>query len=250
MTRPSAWVAPPAPAYSAARRVALALVVLALAAGGAYAAWRAGLIGPTPAVQADELTRVVLVAAAPDEDGAIVAQVIALVDLAGASPSVAAVSPATEVSIPGTAYTSLADAYPFGGGAGVAEAYARATGGQTPAYLSVGPEALARAVDAAGGVTLTLPADMAVFDGETLYTFSSGERTFSADELGAVFKGAPYVSAAERAALDAELTRAFTRLCASWPEGGLMSALERADIGTSMSPDASRRLVETLALIP
>lgn len=247
MTPPSPWVAPPAPAYSEARRVALVIVVLALALAGAYAAWRAGLIGPARAVDAEDLTRVLIVAAAPDEDGAVVAQVIVLADLTGPSAEVRPVSPATTVAIPGTTYTTLADAYPFGGGAGVAEAYVRATGGGALPYLAIGPKALARAVDAAGGVTLTLPADMAVFDGETLYTFRPGTRTFTADELGAVFKGAPYLSAAERGELDAELGRMLTRLCAAWPEGGLVSALDRADITTTLSAQAVARVASDLA---
>ena len=223
----------------------LAAAVLAVAA----VAWNAGLIGPDPGVAADDLESVVLIAAAPDDAGAVVAQIVTVIDLSGAQTQVDFVSPATPVAITGTTYDTLADAYPFGGGAGVADAYARATGGDYPAFLAVGPDALMSAVDAAGGVTLELPADIAVFDGDTLFTFQAGEGTFSADELGAVFKGAPYLSDAERAALDAELGHALIGLCADWPGGGLMSALEGADMTTTLSRAAVERVLQELAVV-
>jgi hypothetical protein len=160
------------------------------------------------------------------------------------------VSPATPVSIPGTSYDTLADAYPFGGGAGVAEAYARATGITPPAYVALAPDALMRAVDAADGVTLELPVDMAVFDGEPLYVLAPGTRAISAEELGAVLKGAAYLTAQERSALDAELGRAVCALLGQWPdEGGLMRAAERADMTTTLSPAALDRLVGALAQV-
>lgn len=243
----AAWDRPPG--RSGRWLLAAALLVVLLAVVAAYALWHAGVIGPDTGVQAEDLERVVLVAAAPDEDGAVVAQIVVLVDVSEPQTQVAFVSPATGVSIPGTAYETLADAYPFGGGAGVADAYARAAGGEAPAHLTVGPGALARAVDAAGGVRLTLPADMAVFDGETLFALSEGPGRFSGAELEAVFKGAPYLTDAERAQLDAELGHAFVGLLAEWPEGGLMAALERADISTSMSRAASERVLESLAQV-
>ena len=232
------------------RIVLIVAVVIALGVAALWAAWSRGLVGEGPGVRAEDLARVLIVAAAPDEDGAVVAQVITLVDVSQGRAQTTFVSPATPVSIPGTSYDTLADAYPFGGGAGVAEAYARATGITAPAYVALAPDALMRAVDAADGVTLELPADMAVFDGETLYVFAPGSRTFSAEELGAVLKGAAYLTAQERSALDAELGRAVCALLGQWPdEGGLMRAAERADMTTTLSPAALDRLVGALAQV-
>ena len=249
MTPAASWSPGPAERARRTRTIVIAALFTAAVLAAAAFAWNAGLIGPDPGVAADDLDTVALIAAAPDDTGAVVAQVVTVLDLSGAQTQVSFVSPATPVAITGTTYQTLADAYPFGGGAGVADAYARAIGGDAPAYLAVGPDALARAVEAAGGVTLTLPADIAVFDGETLYTFPAGEGTFSADELGAVFKGAPYLTEGERASLDAELGHALIALYADWPGGGLMPALEGADITTTLSRAAVERVLQGLVVV-
>jgi hypothetical protein len=195
------------------------------------------------AVGADELAEVALVAAAPDENGHVVAQIVALADVR--TGTLTPVSPTTEVTVPGTTYTTLADAYPFGGGEGVAEALARAEGGPPPAYVALDAEALRDAVAGAGGVRITLPAEMAVFDGESLYSFARGPATLDADELGAVLKGAPYLDAAERAKLDTELAEMLAGLLAEWP-GGLAPASGTGAIATNLSPEALARLQDAL----
>jgi hypothetical protein len=221
------------------RTVVATAAVIAL---GAAAAWYLGVFeGGT--VGADDLAEVALVAAAPDENGDVVAQIVALADVRAGT--VEPVSPATEVTLPGTTYGTLADAYPFGGGAGVAEALARVTGGPTPAYIAVDAGSLRGAAAEAGGVQVTLPAEMAVFDGEDLYTFTAGVTTLDADELGAVFKGAPYLSAAQRAELDAELADMLATLLAEWP-GGLASASDTGAIATNLSPEALTDLHDVL----
>lgn len=230
------------PAAQRARVTRMAVATAVVIALGAVAAWYLGVF-ESDTVGAEDLAEVALIAAAPDENGDVVAQIVALADVRAGT--VEPVSPATEVTLPGTTYSTLADAYPFGGGAGVAEALARARGGPAPAYVAVSAAALRSAVAEAGGVRITLPADMAVFDGETLYTFSSGPTTLTADELGAVFKGAPYLSAAERAELDAEFANMLTALLAEWP-GGLASAADTGAIDTNLSPEALDRLVDML----
>ncbi|KUK47810.1 MAG: hypothetical protein XD74_1604, partial [Actinobacteria bacterium 66_15] len=179
----------------------------------------------------------------PDENGDVLAQVVALVDVGAGS--IEPVSPATEVTLPGTTYGTLADAYPFGGGAGVAEALARARGGAAPAYLALDASALRSAVAKAGGVEITLPAEMAVFDGETLYTFAPGAVTLSADDLGAVFKGAPYLTDAQRSELDAELADMLATLLAEWP-GGLKAASDTGAVATNLSSGALAGLQDVL----
>jgi len=211
-----------------------AVATAAVIALGATAAWYLGVF-ESGTVGTDDLAEVALVAAAPDENGDVVAQIVALVDVKAAT--LEPVSPATEVTLPGTTYGTLADAYPFGGGAGVAEALARATGGPTPAYVAVDAASLRNVVAEAGGVRITLPAEMAVFDGETLYTFAPGATTLTADELGAVFKGAPYLTDAQRSQLDAELAGMLATLLAEWPDG-LAAASDTGAIDTNLSPEA------------
>ena len=75
-------------------------------------------------------------------------------------------SPALEVTIPGTTYSVLGDAYPFGGGAGTVEALARREGGEPLPYVGSSPKASRLRLRRQGPCSVTLPADMSVFDGE------------------------------------------------------------------------------------
>lgn len=195
--------------------IALTAVVVVVAA--AVILVQAGVLG-SRAVSADDLSRVLIVAASPDENGSVVAQVIAVVDVTTTPATLEPVSPALNVTIPGTTYDTLADAYPFGGGRGVAEALARARNEEPLPYVALTADELAGAVEAAGGMRVTLPAAMSVFDGEDLYTFKAGEQTLSAARLQAVLKGAPYLADAEREKLDAELGAALAGLLAESPE--------------------------------
>lgn len=202
-------------APGAPRRVVLAavlVVVLAAAAVAFYLVW-----GRDGAVSAEELDRVLIVAASPDEDGSVVAQVIVVADLSADPAALEPVSPARAATIPGTTYSTLADAYPFGGGGGVAEALARAEGGASLPFVALDAEQFSAAVKEAGGMKVTLPAAMSVFDGEDLYTFKAGTHELTADEVRAVLKGAPYLTEGERARLDAELGSALAALLADQP---------------------------------
>jgi hypothetical protein len=193
------------------------LIGVALVCGAAITLYATGIIGNSR-VSAEALDRVLLVAASEDDSGSVVAQVIAIADVRGAEAALEPVSPELHVTIPGTSYSTLADAYPFGGGAGVAEALARAGGEKPLPYVAIGPEALAEAVAAAGGVEITLQAPMNVFDGETLYTFKAGEQTLSAEQLEAVIKGAAYRDTRLREKLDAELADALLQALRARPE--------------------------------
>lgn len=216
------------------RRLLFVLVAAALLGGAGYAAYR---WADGKSVQTEEISKVLLVAVAPDDEGSTVAQAIGVLDLDTGGFS--AVSPSMKVSIPGTSYESLSDAYPFGGGAGVSEALARARGESPLPYAVIGGEELDQAVGAAGGVSVDLPEPMSVFDGKTLYTFNAGERRLTAEQLEAVFRGAPYASAALRDRLDAELANALLQALRADP-----SSLDGAS--TDLSAEALARVKAAL----
>jgi hypothetical protein len=212
--------------------VAGALIALVVMAGSAvYRFWGEG----SAEVSAEDLSRVLIVAAAPDENGDVVGQIVLIADVTEDPAALEAVSPALEVTIPGTTYSALGDAYPFGGGAGTAEALARAEGGEPLPYVAIDANALEAALEAAGPLSVTLPADMSVYDGDDLYTFEAGKQTLSAVELLAVLKGAPYLTMGERDKLDASLAEALAEALAASP-----GTLEGAD--TNLSPEAIVRL--------
>lgn len=222
-------------AHPVARAVTAIVIIVCAAAILA----QAGVLG-SKGVAADDVTRVLIVAASPDEDGAVVGQIVLVADIRDTPASLEPVSPALDVEIPGTTYSTLADAYSFGGGEGVARALAQARGEAAHPYVALSADELAEAVAAAGGMRLTLPADMSVFDGTDLYTFERGPQTLSAARLAAVLKGAPYLADAERERLDASLAEGLAAVLAAEP-----GALEGAT-RTDLAPDALKRVAASL----
>lgn len=214
---------------------AVGIAVVLLVAAAVYRGW----IGGGGKVDAEDLTRVLIVAASPDENGDVVGQIVMIADLTQEPAALEAVSPALEATIPGTTYATLGDAYPFGGGAGVAEALARARGEEPLPYVAIGAEGLTQALEAAGTVELTLPADMSIYDGDDLYAFDAGSQDLTGKEVLAVLKGAPYLTKGERKELDGSLAKALASALASSPE-----VLENAS--TNLSPEAIARLAATL----
>lgn len=220
----------------------LVVVVVAGAALGAYVL-RSGHL---PGRGRTDTDRVLVVAALPDENGALVAQVIALVDTTGGTTRVSSIDTSLAVTIPGTTFSHLRDAYSFGGGARVAAAYAEASGAEAPPYVDLGPEAVNAAVDAAGGIELNLPQAMNVFDGDRLYTFEAGSVRVGASELRAVLNGMAYLPRRDREALQAQLAERMAGLVAEYP-GGITAALEGGAVASDMDATAAQAFAERLA---
>lgn len=212
--------------------VVMILVVVATGMAVLAALYATGIVGTTK-VRVEELNQVLIVVASPDEDGSIVAQIVVITDIASGERE--SVSPALPVSIPGTSYESLADAYPFGGGAGTAAALARAVGEDPLPYVAFGPDELVGLVEGTGGLTLSLPAAVSVFDGDTLYSFEPGKQVFDAREVQALLKGAPYLEASARSRLDVELGEALVDALRESPD--LLYSAE-----TNLSDEALDRL--------
>ena len=217
--------------------VAAAAIVVIVAVAAVLA--NAGVLGGD-GVPAEGLTRVLVVAASPNDEGAVVGQIVMVVDVTEEPAALEPISPALAVSIPGTTYATLGDAYPFGGGAGVAEALARARDEVPYPYVALSADELAGAVTAAGGMNVTLPADMSVFDGSDLFTFERGEQMLSAAELHAVLKGAPYLADGERERLDASLAEGLAAVLAAEPES--LTGATR----TNLAADALARIAGSL----
>lgn len=191
-------------------------------------------------VPAEALGRVLVVAASPNESGDVVGQILFVADLTGETATIEPVSSGLEVSIPGTTYHTLADVYPFKGGAGTADAYAQATNADALPFVALDAAALAAAVQEAGGMRLNLPAPITVFDGTRMYDFKQGIQTVSAAELVAVLKGATYLNETERTLLEVQLARGLAGTLAQAP-GAIAAA------STNLDEAAQQKLVEKLA---
>lgn len=132
----------------------------------------------------------------PNAQGVNVPRVIDLYTALGASTNLRSVEPTMPATLSGTTSSTLADVYSFGGGAAVAKFYASQFGGPEPAWVVVGPAAWER-ISAGALVKLDVPADIHVFDGTALYSFSQGTTDVPAPVLRRVFDGATFLDEAQ-----------------------------------------------------
>jgi hypothetical protein len=141
------------------------------------------------------LDRVVIVFASHAEDGAEVAQVVAQVTDEGRT--VRLLDPQEAVTIPGTSYDRLADAYPFGGGQAVADAL---TGpkGVSGAYVDVQEARWIALLQRGAAVEVDLPKPLEVFDGTRLVSFAEGTQAVPAVDVPALLRGVAYLGTTER----------------------------------------------------
>jgi hypothetical protein len=94
-------------------------------------------------------------------------------------------------------------------------------------------------VDAAGGVSLRVPSQVSVFDGQRLYTFEKGSQELDGQQFEALLKGVPYLSDGDRTSLDDELALALVDVLAQAPD-----RLGEAD--SDLDASALSRLAEGL----
>ncbi|MBE0416997.1 MAG: hypothetical protein IBX63_04460 [Coriobacteriia bacterium] len=194
--------------------VAAAVVALASVAGPS------GEVGP-----------VLVVLAAPDEDGVRCGAVIAEVDVR--SGGIRLVDPATESRLTGVTYTRVGEAFPFGGGGAVLGAVRAA--GLTDADAAVGLDERVwmPAVDRAGGIRVTVPEDLDAFVSGRLERFREGAETVNGERAAALLAASAHVSrSSARRALQETLAAGALRALGREPlpedgEGGVDSTLRR-----------------------
>lgn len=208
------------------------IAVLVIAAGAAYlrlSGCRLPFEGPRT------IDRVLVVVALPDENRDVVAQAIAVADLARGT--VASIDPSTTVTIPGTTYSSLRDAYPFGGGGGVARAVAKLTGEEPMPWIALGPEGVVHLLERTGQFGVRIDEPMSVFDGERLYEFPAGiVMVGTVNELRAVLNGAAYLSESAREHVLQSVAEGIVDAIAGY-KGGIGDAIEAGVVESDMTPE-------------
>lgn len=211
-------------------------VVLAvvLAGAGVFAAYQMGLVGAEHRALPGT---VVLALACEGEDGAIVTPVVATFDTS--TGSLTGHDPLAQVTIPGTTYDRLRDAYAFGGGPAVAAATVQLTGGVEPAHVVLGADAWAAAVEAEGGVTLDSPRTVDVFTGEELFVFPSGRQVLGAADACQYLKGAAYFADTERVRVAEQFAAALAAVVAN-------VEFDTDGVSTDLSAEAFEDLRRTL----
>lgn len=183
------------------RAVLVGGVLGVLAVGGFVAAVALGVVPGTHdhAVQAND-GPVLVALVLPDAQGVSTVRVVEVFERAGGSLRTTSVDPLTSATVPGTSATTLAEAHAFGGGDGLASAYSQLKGGAVPVWIVVDPTAW-DALMGSGRVTVTMPADIEVFDGKQLYSFARGDSSFPAGQVAQVMNGAAHLSPADREVL-------------------------------------------------
>jgi hypothetical protein len=188
---------------------ALAVVVVAAAVGALV------MLRPTGGGVAESAapTRVVVVFAMAGEDNAVTAQLVAVVDSASGRYELKETS--STVSIPGTSYSLLRDAYPFGGAKAVAAAL---DGGAVKAgtgWVDISPEAWQRLLAAGVEVTITEPFDTFDEASDRYTEFEAGTQRVEAADLRSLVNGVPYLGSESRTTILGELAAASLRALAS-----------------------------------
>jgi hypothetical protein len=179
------------------RRALVWGLVAGLLVVAAAVAWFATIVrSPEYAMRQPGDRVLVVVASREGTDAAQVAQLLGVVDLSGKTLRVGLIDPMTRVALPGTSYDRLRDAYPFGGGEGVAIAWSRHTASRPLPVVTLSEEALVALVDRLGGISVDVPAAANVFDGSRLYTIGGGTQRLSGAEVRALLSAADGMDAA------------------------------------------------------
>lgn len=182
--------------------VVAALAVVAVAA----AAWAvAGVREPTVVT---DPSKVVVVFAQPGEDGAVVARAVAVVDLKAAAGTYRVVDTSETVTIPGTSYSHVRDAYSFGGAAAVADVLSGGQADAHTAWVEVSPiawKALLRE-----GLSVTLADDFDTYDetADRYASFVKGPQRVATEDLRSLLNGLAYLPNAHRQAADRQIVSA------------------------------------------
>jgi hypothetical protein len=209
---------------------ALIGILLALAVVG-IALW---FVLQAPAAPARASTqRVFVVLGAPAEDGSMLAQLIT-VDRPG---SLTDISPRTTVDVEDISADHAEDLFVFNGAAGIASALSSQVGATNPAWVELDPAQWKRLVDRDGGVTVTVPASVNVFNGRRLVRIRAGAQKLGSEEISALFVGVKYLSAADQTQARIGLEQAIAQRLASLNAGtaDVQTNIDRADLGTWLS---------------
>lgn len=132
----------------------------------------------------------------PGVDGVIAPHLIDEYIPTASGWNVRSVSPSTTVVIAGTGGSTLADAYSFGGGDGLASALGSLENRTPDGWVIVDASAW-RVLTGAKPMALTLPADIEAFDGARLYSFSAGPTSVPSDQVALLLQGAAFLNAAQ-----------------------------------------------------
>ena len=202
---------------------ACAVLLVAAVVGGFLLLRPAGKVGTAQAAP----STVVVVFALAGEDNAVTAQVVATVDYATGRYEL--VDTTKTVSIPGTSYSQLRDAYPFGGAQAVATALTDGTAQAGAAWVDVSPAAWKRLLAAGFDATMTEAFDTYDETTDRYSEFVVGPQHVAVADLGGLVNGLPYLAEEARAEPMKGLVVASMRALATAKPGDGIETILTAD---------------------
>jgi len=132
----------------------------------------------------------------PDENGVVKPRVIDTYTRTASGWELRSVDPSMPAVVSGTSAGTLQDAYSFGGGNALEAAYASGSGTKPSAWIVVDAKGL-ESLLSSGTLPVELPANMEVFDGGELYTFSAGSSRIAVARLPQLMDGVAYLGVSD-----------------------------------------------------
>jgi hypothetical protein len=155
-----------------------------------------------------------------------------------------AIDSRTEVTVAGTSYDRLRDAYPFSGGSGVAAALGSSSESEPLPFVVLSAAATAALVGESG-VTLALGEGVAAYRDGTLYRLPAGRHDYRGAELGALLASVDYLTDRDRTLVENAVAEAVARAVAGDPDA-LVALAEQDPSATDLSPAAMRAFAEAI----
>lgn len=187
--------------------------------------------------------RVLVVAAAPDQDGVDVATLAFVLDRGEKTASL--LDTEKTVAVEGTTAHTARAALPFGGGEAVSRALAEQTGGEALPWVVLSSATWTDLVDEAGGIEVDVPEGVSAYADGRLVLLAAGRGRLDGSQALALASAVDYLDSAERKAetvkaLDAGLSAVVAlrvdKLGALVSSGGASSSLPVASLDLFATP--------------
>ncbi len=192
-----------------------ALVGGVLAAGVAIIAGMAFAFGLVEIpFQRAEPAKILIVAAAPDEEGSDLAALAFVVDTT--TGQVTLLDTWEDATISGTSAATAAEALPFGGGDAVAAALSPQTGGAKLEWVVLPAEEWAGLIDAAGGIAVDVPQSLSAYTRSGLTVVEPGPQDLTGAQAVGVASAIKYLGdPQDQKAVLRQLTAALSAITGS-----------------------------------
>jgi len=147
-------------------------------------------------------------------------------------------------TVAGTSAKSAREAFAFGGGAAVAEALSRQTGGEALPWIVLEPASWQALIDDSGGLRVDVPTAVSTYASGTLTVLEPGSQDLSAGQAVALSLSAGYLDEDERERVLGEMRSGFASVLAS-DTAGLTAAAKAGSATSSLTDEQIERFFDS-----